>query len=72
MQAFEHRLIRGRESSGQLRANKRYIFKIAFHILEMYLLLLRSCYLNTVYTYLECETKSILYFLSHTLFLYQI
>ena len=50
---FEHRLARGCERSVQLRANKRGFFKIAPHILENPLLLLRSCFLNTVYSFLE-------------------
>ncbi len=50
---FEHRLARGCERSVQLRANKRGFFKIAPHILENHRLLLRSCFLNTVYSFLE-------------------
>ena len=44
---------RGCERSVQLRANKRGFFKIAPHILENHRLLLRSCFLNTVYSFLE-------------------
>ncbi len=58
---FEHRLARGRERSVQLRANKRGFFKIAPHILENHRLLLRSCFLNAVYSFLgileETETS---------------
>ena len=50
---FDHRLARGCERSVQLRANKRGFFKIAPHILENHRLLLRSCFLNTVYSFLE-------------------
>ena len=50
---FEHRLARGCERSVQLRANKRGFFKIAPHILENHRLLLRSCFLNAVYSFLE-------------------
>ncbi|ENZ5674541.1 hypothetical protein ACGWZA_002658, partial [Enterococcus hirae] len=41
------------------RANKRGFFKIAPHILENHRLLLRSCFLNAVYSFLEIleETK---------------
>ena len=52
---------RGCERSVQLRANKRGFFKIAPHILENHRLLLRSCFLNAVYSFLEIlkETEPI-------------
>ena len=49
---------RGCERSVQLRANKRGFFKIAPHILENHRLLLRSCFLNTVYSFLEILKKT--------------
>ena len=50
---FEHRLARGCERSVQLQRIREDFLKIAPHILENPLLLLRSCFLNTVYSFLE-------------------
>ncbi|EOA3461138.1 hypothetical protein ACH0D7_000001, partial [Enterococcus hirae] len=55
---LERRLARGCERSVQLRANKRGFFKIAPHILENHRLLLRSCFLNAVYSFLEILKKT--------------
>ena len=61
---FEYRLARGCERSVQLRANKRGFFKIAPHILENHRLLLRSCFLNAVYSFLEILEETVTSFVS--------
>ncbi|OWW68868.1 hypothetical protein C655_06575, partial [Enterococcus hirae 57-09-G6] len=63
-QLFEHRESEVVKTSGSSDDNKKEFFETAPHVLENHRLLLRSCFLNAVYSFLEILEETVTIFVS--------